>query len=79
MNGSNMITFDKADMDKALKKIDNLFPDRHSPHFYLGEWLERFPVRFWHGTGGLSFDGKDWGIISLANNKLWISKGVRLR
>ena len=83
MIGSELITFNKAGMKEALKKIGQSFEDEHSPylhspHFYFGEWLERFPVRFWHGTEGLSFHGKDWD-IGLVNNKLWISKGVRLR
>lgn len=80
--GSELITFNKARMNEALGKISNLFPDYYSPYFWCEEedFPVPFPVRFWHETRGLSFDGKDWDIIRLDEvNHLQISKGVRLR
>ena len=79
MNGSEMITFEKEGMKDVLKRARHWFDDDHSPKFYLGEDFP-VPVRFWHETRGLSFDGKDWDIIRLDEvNHLQISKGVRLR
>ena len=78
--GSEMIDFNKADMENALGKISH-WTGKSSPRFRIGgEGM--FPVRIWYSEYGynLSLNGREWDIIRLyGDGKLKIRKGVRLR